>query len=465
MKTHWTRLIHCSPYLVALCAISATLLANLPGIRLRESGGCAILGAQQAVGGVAVDARGVLANARVDESQRLRNELVRALTTRGEPNLEMNAPTQLRKVSLRALQAALKANVESNTPIPVEMECLAGLQNIQYVFVYPEQNDVVLAGFGEGWKVDDRGYIVGLTTGRPVLLLDDLIVALRSIRGSKGEPFSCSIDPTEQGIARVRAFVKTLTTAGDDRTALEAALEEQLGPQTITLSGVPATSHLARVLVAADYRMKRIAMAFDKSPVAGLPSYMSMIPAGARGVNNMMPRWWMTTAYEPLAHDEKKLAWELSGQRVKTMSEEDRLNQDGSVQRGAQRGGLSQRWADMMSNKYNELAVKDPIFGQLRGVMDLSVVAALIIDEHLDERTGLNLQALLTQIPVAQHYAPTQVPTIAKAVSKGTNVVLSASGGVEIQPFGVIQNRTVSDKALAARDKAAPQANQSWWWN
>ncbi|MBL8828674.1 MAG: DUF1598 domain-containing protein [Planctomycetaceae bacterium] len=465
MKTRMLRFLPMLPYVAMMFALVGTLTANIPGIRLRESGGCLVATQQQQVGGVSVDARGMLSNAKVDDTQRMREQLNRALAGIQDDRADLAPATELRKVSLRALQAALRARLESNQPIPVEMECLAGLQNIRYVFVYPERNDVVLAGFGEGFKVDDRGFVIGATTGRPVLLLDDLMVALRAAQQSNGAPFTCSIDPTKEGIERLQAFVKTLTTAGNDREALESAIENTLGSQTITVTGVPATSHLARVLVAADYRMKRIAMAFDKSPVAGLPSYMSMLSGGGRGLNNMMPRWWMTTNYEPLVHDEQKLAWELSGPGVKTMSEEDHLKADGSLQRGAQRGGLSQRWADMMSAKYGELAVKDPIFGQLRGVMDLSIVAALITAERLDKRAGLDLKTLLNDAPVVQYFTPSHVPTIAKSMSKGTSVVLSASGGVEIQPFAVVQNQTTSVEISPLREKAAPAANDRWWWN
>jgi hypothetical protein len=41
---------------------------------------------------------------------------------------------------------------------------------------------------------------------------------------------------------------------------MESAMKEAFGPQKITITGVPANSHFARVLTAADYRMKRLAM-------------------------------------------------------------------------------------------------------------------------------------------------------------------------------------------------------------
>ena len=421
--------------------------------------------AQQAIGGVSVDASGVLANAQTDASQRLREEMIRSLNSLNQPQAaDLTQPTELRKVSLRALQAALKESLDSGKPIADEMRFLAGLQSIRYVFAYPERNDVVIAGFGEGWKVDDRGFVVGVTTGRPVLLLDDLLVALRATRQSKGAPITCSIDPTREGLQRLQGFVRTLTT-GNNREAIEEGLEKQLGNQSITISGVPSTSHLARVLVAADYKMKRIAMALDRSPVAGLPSYLSMISGGGRGMNNMLPRWWMTMDYAPLLHDDSKLAWEMSGPGVKTMSEEDRLRNDGSVQRGAQQGGVTQRWADMMTAKYSELAVKDPIFGQLRGVMDLAVVAALMTQEGLDKRVGLDLATFVQGSPVEQFTAPSQVPTIAQSLNKGTSVVFSASGGVEIQPFAVVQKQASSDKLQTVRDNVGAATSNRWWWN
>lgn len=466
MKATRGTLLQCLPYVAILGLIWATIAADLPGLRLRESGGCAVLGTQQAVGGISVDARGVISRSQTDDSRRLRDELTRTLASLNQPNPDLRQPTELRKVSLRALQAALKAKLEANQPIPEEMDVLAGLQTIRYVFVYPEQNDVVLAGFGEGWRVDDQGYVVGVTTGRPVLLLDDLLVALRNAFQSKGEAVTCSIDPTKDGLERLQGFVKTLTTAGNNRAALEASIADQLGPQAVTIRGVPSSSHLARVLVAADYKMKRIAMAIDKSPVAGLQSYTSMLSGAGRGLSNMLPRWWITTNYNPLNHDADKLAWELSGPGVKTMAEEDYLQTDGTLQRGVRRGGNTQRWADQMTAKYDELALKDPIFGQLRGVMDLSVVAALIRSEALDTRAGLDLRTLLDDAPTTPFPTPSQVPTIAQSMNKGTSVVLTASGGVSISPFAVIRERQVGEHTAAARSTAARQApSDRWWWN
>ena len=52
---------------------------------------------------------------------------------------------------------------------------------MKYVLVYPEEHDVVLAGPAEGWRVDSLGNVVGAASGQPVLLLDDLMAALRAL--------------------------------------------------------------------------------------------------------------------------------------------------------------------------------------------------------------------------------------------------------------------------------------------
>ena len=48
----------------------------------------------------------------------------------------------------------------------------------------------------EGWRADQFGNVVGANSRRPVLLLEDLMVALRAGESSNMTGISCSIDPT-----------------------------------------------------------------------------------------------------------------------------------------------------------------------------------------------------------------------------------------------------------------------------
>ncbi len=57
---------------------------------------------------------------------------------------------------------------------------------------------------------------------------------------------------------------------------MQSHIEQAVGEQVITLTGVPKDSHFAHVLVAADYKMKRISMGLDAAPIDNFPSLMAM---------------------------------------------------------------------------------------------------------------------------------------------------------------------------------------------
>ena len=138
---------------------------------------------RSAVGGVAINANGVLS-----EPTRQANEL---LVTRMKEMVqpaegEMVEASELRRVSLKQLMSIVVEAARSETELPDAVRYLAGLQRVKYVFVYPEQGDIVLAGPGEGWVVNSRGEVVGRSTGLPVLQLDDLMVALRTSQQARG---------------------------------------------------------------------------------------------------------------------------------------------------------------------------------------------------------------------------------------------------------------------------------------
>jgi len=120
------------------------------------------------VGGISIDADGVLRQADPANTKLLTNALRKDIQKAPQA---LMAPIGMRMVSLRGLQSAILAAQEKNLgQLPEEVRFLAGLQRIQYILVYPEQNDIVLAGPGEGWRVDDKAYVVGITTGRPVVI-------------------------------------------------------------------------------------------------------------------------------------------------------------------------------------------------------------------------------------------------------------------------------------------------------
>jgi len=418
---------------------------------------------QNNVGGISVNANGIVDQPNVEGREQLRRFLLEQFESI-PTGLDEVVP--LRKVSLRALQSAIDESLRNNIgTLPEHVQYLAGLQRVQYILVYPEQNDIVLAGPGEAWTVDEQANVVGATTGRPVLLLDDLLVALRTVHAARDVGISCSIDPTADGIRRFNALMSRSPAV---RPAILKQVEQTLGPQIISITGAPADSHFARVLVAADYRMKRIAMKLDKSPVRGLPSYLDLVKRGPRK-DNPTPRWWLACDYEPLARSDDGLAWELRGPGVKCMTEDEFVTADGTVEGTGKAHSAAQRWADLLTDNYDELSAEDVVFAELRNLMDLSVVAALIEKEQLIDKAGCSL-SLLTEtdnnLTTDSWNPPKTIATQASLLKKRRGYILTASGGVQIESWRIASQSESSDTVDEVRTKSTVATdNAAWWWN
>ena len=427
---------------------------------------------ERQVAGVWIDADGILRNVERDELNKLRQVMQASLTR--IPG-ELSEMAELRKVSLRRLAAAIAESNLKGSELPDDIKYLAGLQRIRYVFVYPEEQDIVLAGPGEGWTINEQGEVVGITTGKPVLLLDDLLVALRSAEPARQVGISCSIDPTSEGLQRVKKLISGLKTIGNPSETL-ASIEQTLGQQMITVTGVPADSHFARVIVAADYKMKRLAMNFDKAPVKGMPSYLELVKGTSRGMQNMLPRWWLAPSYGALLADPDAMAWELRDAAVKVVAEEDFLTESGSRERSGKASAMVRKWADNMTAHYSELSQKDVVFAQLRNCIDLAVVAALITKENLIQKAGHSMPVLMdsSRLTTVSFHAPRQVPSQASVFRRGRNWIISASGGVQIESWAVAEKqesgqlaptRTAALTGKPAASSANTAKSTRWWWN
>jgi hypothetical protein len=70
------------------------------------------------------------------------------------------------------------------------------------------------------------------------------------------------------------------------------------------------------------------------------------------------------------------------------------------------------------------------------------------------------------RLPVEQYQVTKQVDSRASLVKKGRDYVISASGGVQFQPWAVIQGSKVDASAAAVRDRIATASkSNAWWWD
>jgi hypothetical protein len=101
--------------------------------------------------------------------------------------------------------------------------------------------------------------------------------------------------------------------------------------------------------------------------------------------------------------------------------------------------------------------------------MDLAVVASLIEQENMADKADCRLTLLMDarQLPIAVYNVPKQVDSKATFVKRSRETLISASGGVQFQPWAIIQKPKEDASTSAARSEAIVAAKKStaWWWN
>jgi hypothetical protein len=146
------------------------------------------------------------------------------------------------------------------------------------------------------------------------------------------------------------------------------------------------------------------------------------------------------------------------------MAESDFLDATGVKHQTGKADPASQKWADVMTSKYEELARVEPVFGQLRNCMDLAVVAALVVSHDLPGKAGASFASLMNAdgVEAIALAAPKKVASRATLVRHRQWMV--ACGGVQINPWEIVQQSQQSDALAQARSKVSAPADQ-WWSN
>jgi hypothetical protein len=378
------------------------------------------------VPGVYVEQDGNVRSREMDQTKQLAELRARAKSVAQAAN-----DPALSFVSLPKTFAAARAAIEAGKPVPDELRYLGGLTQVRYVLVYPDEKDLIIAGPAEPFVVHEGGlYASGRRTGRPVMQLDDLVVAMRTAADPKGRTFGCRIDPNPKSLEISKEVMAKY--ARKTRRERMDAMAKALGPQKVSVFGTAADTRLAFVCVAADYKLKRFALGLE--PAA---SQATGIGHAIDNTRSAMNRFWFETGFDPLRVSPAGDAFEFRGPRLK-------------VQAGAfdfdPRGAT--RTATDFAKKFNDrvpaVAVAEPLVAELQNIADLSLLATLIRHDRLDRRAGWDAAWLLDDhaYPVKKVPAPVTADTLVSAAAGSI-----AAGGVRFS--------TAQWVAEAARERDA----------
>ena len=423
------------------------------------------------VAGIDVDAAGVLKVRQFDP--RLAKQRLAAARNKGDA--DVMRPVDLRKVSLNRLEAAIAARVAAGESIDQEMQALAGLTAVEYVFFYPETNDIVIAGPAEGFFADPTDRLIGMETGRPVVLLEDLVTALRAYApgGNGTSVISVSIDPTAEGLQRMNQFLTSVRgrVRPSDARLLASRLKQNLGLQKVTFRGIPTSTHFARVLVEADYRMKLIGIGLERLPVR-LMSYVDRANPNTVSAN-AMERWYFQPNYDGIAVSEDGLAMKIKERGVQLVGANERVSQGGSRVASGRVNKASQAFCKDFTDKFTQIAGQVRIYAELRQLIDVAIAAAYIQQQDFYGQAQWGMPVLMdeSKVNVETYIAPSQVETAVNAIWKGNTLMTPLGGGVNLQPkMALSRDRVIVDTEgnnNRVKQSAGPSnlADGQWWWD
>jgi hypothetical protein len=395
-------------------------------------------------------------------------------------NSEIAQVSGLRVISLPRLEAAVARRLEQGKEPTISMNLLGGLTSIKHVFVYPEDQEIVIAGPAEGWKYNDNGLPVGVESGKPVMQLDDLVTVLRAFSATGQKFFSCSINPREEGLKNLKGFVEQTSSRplrpGAAVRNWVGQLQQQLGRQDIVYSGINPESRVARTIVEADYRMKLIGIGkYDFEGSSKVPSIFDLMTAEEQKASKLDAlRWWLTMKYDAVLHTPDRNGFEFVGSSVLCQSENQFLNAQGKQVQTGQSEGSNLVFAQTFTTKYEELAKQDIVFADLKNVFDLSLVAAILQHEGAARNVGWDLGVFSNEgsYITARHAAPREVDSVVNhRVFRGRDIVVQVAGGVRADLGSVIADASIYRECVrldGTADKARTNDNlpaNRWWWD
>lgn len=380
----------------------------------------------------------------------------------------------LRKISLTRLERQLQLDHAAGRRPTEAMRVLAGLSKLQYIFAYPEQGEIILAGPAGDWTADREGRIVRRDDGRPVLQLDDLVVLLRHLTIAGETGFGCTINPTAAGLAKTQALLAESQRSKLDPQARDAWLEKvraTLGKQDVVVFGLDPRTRVARTIVEADYRMKLVGMGLEEG-VLGVKPYLETLDV--RPGQPLPPmdvlRWWFTLHYDAVRSSPEHDAFSLEGPGCRVLSENQFVTERGERVGTGASTDRNRQFAESFTKHFAALAQRHPIYADLQNLCDLALACAILRTHELPRKVGWQMPWFgdAKQCPVAHDAAPKQVDTvIAHRVVHRSTILAGVSGGVQIDTQPWLKSEKHYGRLTSQRTSLTPPKLPvaRWWWD
>ena len=370
--------------------------------------------------------------------------------------------TKGRAISLKVLEKKLE-NCMGKGDCPDEFLQLSGIKKVLGYVIDEKNSDIILYGKSDG--------------NSPPLHLEDFVIALRNewllYARKEGNTYyysspGCTIDPAPRVLEELQQTSGHISN-NQDTAKVQEHLEQWHNvckqPQKVGVFGIPFDTHFSKVMVDADYYMKRLVDGSVSLDIHGFASLSDItLDIAKEDLTNgrsisiplqTMNRFWFYPGENSYREDKGIILIERS--QVRLLTEEEFLTKEGKVAGSGSPNPLAKQFADEFTEKYAQIAKARPIYQELEGLFRfVSLAKTMKFKEALSE-AGIGLEYLLYQFPIEHTRVDATLPGISNVkefqhrtdYSDGYSIAylwLPSCGGVTID-IKHKMNNFVRDKA------------------
>ncbi len=391
---------------------------------------------------------------------------------------------QGRAVSVKRLLNQISKNPEG-AEYPPMVANFGGLTNPKGFIFDDGAEDIII--YGEA------------TPKAPAAYFEDFVISLLNI----GETFAekkndtiiytypgCSIDPDGKTMQRLKALSGKFGGSTGDNTLNSEWEKICRSPQKVSVFGVPFESRFGRVMVEADYDMKKIVDGSDPLSIEGFTSLSGMrvaairekIKKGQKSLEQQgsMSRFWFYPGIINMMKNRGDVY--VCDCQVTLKTEEEKLTRSGKIKGKGKAEPMAKRFADLFTEKYKDIAAQRPIYEELNTLYKLFSLAqalgspstpqyAMPLLASIQQQHSMFIKTdLKKQLPGRSNIQQFQHTEPTEGGGLTTSFWLPSCGGVSMEiPAGKInyskpQNADLASLAEAIKN-SKPTDPEKFYWN
>jgi Protein of unknown function (DUF1598) len=279
----------------------------------------------------------------------------------------------------------------------------------------------------------------------------------------------CSIDPVPERLKAASDFVASNNSRKElarNPAKWTQQLLEKIGPQRVSIFGIPNDSPAGAALIMADHHLKRLGLGIEPGP-AGLTNYLLEAERLDAFPDQGLVRWWFALKPSEIGCDDAYQVFQLPKDPVELLSEQQWADQRGDRRATGKADLAAEGFAKDFIARFDDVVEEYPIYGRLQHIFTLATALQVISHESKDI-AGRQLETL-GNVAVQPHLRvrPQWIDSVSTTRTfPGKRTVAIVSGGVKLDTRGVVSSYSVHTTGLPASSDlpTADKAKEESWW-